>query len=71
MEYIGGFLMAIPFILWIGIWIWAFFDALSWPEEVWREAGESKTLWLLLILVLQFFGTLFYWWRIRPKLMGQ
>lgn len=66
MEIVG----LLPFILWIGIWVWALFDAGSYPEEIWRRAGESKTMWILLILVLQFFGTLFYLLRVRPKLLA-
>lgn len=53
MEIVG----LLPFVLWIGIWLWALFDAVSF------------SVWLLLIFVLQFFGTLFYFWQVRPKLL--
>jgi Phospholipase_D-nuclease N-terminal len=56
---------------WSLIWLWAIFDANRYPDEVWRRAGKDRSVWLLLILVLQFFGTLFYLLRVRPELRAQ
>lgn len=39
-----------------------------YSDEEWRSAGESKSIWFLAILVLQFFGTLVYLVSVRPKL---
>jgi hypothetical protein len=54
--------------LWFVVWLWAMFDAGRYPDEVWRDTGESKTLWFLLILVVPFLGTLLYLVTVRPKL---
>ena len=56
------------FVAWGVVWLWALYDAVTRPEEVWLAAGESKIMWCLLIVVLQFFGTLFYVLWTRPKL---
>jgi hypothetical protein len=60
----------IPVLIWLAIWLWALVDAGGRPAQVWRQAGESKTMWMLLILVLQFFGTLLYLWRVRRRLIA-
>lgn len=38
------------------------------PDHVYEKAGESKGLWFLVVLVLQFFGTLAYFFWAREKL---
>jgi hypothetical protein len=52
----------------LGLFLWALIDAVSRPEEQWRSAGESKWVWIILILVLQFIGPLAYLLWIRRKL---
>ena len=65
MEFL---LLPIPVLL-IGVWIWALADIASHDDEAWRTVGESKTVWFLLVTVLQFFGTVAYLVGTRPKLM--
>lgn len=60
----------LPIIVWLSVWVWALVDAGSRGEEQWQRVGESKTMWMLLIIVLQFFGTIAYLWMIRPKLIS-
>jgi hypothetical protein len=62
------FLVLLPVLAWVALWLWTLSDAWRYSDETWRVAGESRTMWLLLILVLQFFGILFYLVWIRPKL---
>ena len=38
------------------------------PDEMYRQVGESKAIWFLVVLVLQFFGTLAYYFLVRPRL---
>lgn len=57
-----------PVLLWLVGWLWALYDAGSRDAALWRAAGESKATWFLLILVLQFFGTLAYLLWVRPRL---
>jgi Phospholipase_D-nuclease N-terminal len=50
------------------LWLWTLLDTARFSDAAWRAAGASRTMWLLLIFVPQFFGTLFYLLWIRPKL---
>lgn len=70
LEALGSILLGAALLGWVGLWFWALFDSGRWDDETWRAAGESKTTWFLLILVFQFFGTLFYLASVRPKLQA-
>ena len=39
------------------------------PDHVYLKSGESKGLWFVVVLVLQFFGTLAYFFIVRDKLI--
>ena len=67
MRILEGGLLA-PFLVWMGLWLWSLVDAARYPTELWIEAGESKTLWLLAIFVFQAVATIFYLLVMRPKL---
>lgn len=56
-------------VLLVVIWLWALLDVGNYPEPIWREIGESKTTWMLLLLGIPLFGTLLYLRRIRPRLI--
>jgi hypothetical protein len=62
------FLVLPVLIGWGVLWVWALIDIGNRPDAQWRAAGESKTMWFLLVFVLQFFGLLFYLFSVRPKL---
>jgi H+/Cl- antiporter ClcA len=66
----GSVLLGFVLVGWLVLWIWTLMDSNKYSEEEWRAAGESKTTWLLLIVVFQFFGTLFYLLQVRPKLQA-
>lgn len=68
MEFVFGLLPIFLFIGWIVLWIWCLVDIRRFSPEAWRSAGESKAMWTLAIVVLQFFGTLFYLSSVRAKL---
>jgi Phospholipase_D-nuclease N-terminal len=51
-------------------WMWVLYDALRWDGAAWAEAGKSKVLWALLILVLPPLGVLTYLIAIRPELVA-
>ena len=70
LQAVGSIVLGLAVIAWLVVWIWALQDAGRYTDEEWRAAGESKTTWFLLILVLQFFGTLFYLLSVRPKLLA-
>ena len=69
-SVVGSVLVSLAALGWLAMWIWALQDAGGYPEDTWQSAGESKATWFLLILVLQFFGTLFYLFSVRPKLQA-
>jgi hypothetical protein len=57
--------------------LWAVIDIASTPESAFEEAGQSRTVWLVLILGLTFTGGLpglivaiSYLWGKGPKLAG-
>lgn len=51
-----------------GAWLWALVDIATRPQWVYKAAGESKGLWFVVVLVLQFFGTIGYLAMARPEL---
>ena len=66
---------AIPIVLMIGVllaygvfWVLMLREIAVRPDRVYQEAGESKGLWFLVVLVLQFFGTMAYFFWVRDKL---
>lgn len=57
------FILVLPFILWVYVLV----DALKLPSSNWDVAGENRTLWIVLIVVLGLLGALLYWLLPRPK----
>ena len=49
-------------------WAFMLYEIGTTSEEEFRAAGQSKALWFVVVLVLQFFGTLTYFFMVRPKL---
>jgi hypothetical protein len=50
----------------------ALVDIVRRPDWQWRLSGQEKTLWLLLVILINFLAipSLIYWFRIRPKLVA-
>jgi hypothetical protein len=67
-EGFGSILLGVGLLAWAALWVWTLYDAGSYSDDVWRSVGESKPIWFLAILVLQFFGTLVYLVSVRPRL---
>jgi hypothetical protein len=59
-----------------GITVWGVVDALQRPDAVWAAAGQNKTTWVVLMIVLAFLCglgwvvALIYLLSIRPKLIA-
>jgi hypothetical protein len=49
-------------------WIWSIVDATRTPEHVWTAVGQSKILWIVLIVVLGVVLSLVYVLWPRPEL---
>ena len=54
----------IPFVF----WIWTLVDALRHPDERYLATGQSKIVWILVIIFLGALGSLIYLFVARGKL---
>jgi hypothetical protein len=86
MEMVGnvgslgaGFLVVFLIILWvilvfgsIALFVIVLVDIIKRPDWQWKVARQEKTLWLLLVILVNVLGipALIYWFSIRPKLMA-
>ncbi len=61
-------LFVLPFLAYGVFWVWMLFEIGKRPDWVYERTGQSKALWLIVVLVLQFFGTLGYFFLVRDKL---
>lgn len=65
----GTFLVfALVAIAFTGVWIWSLVDALRFDDRRWIEAGQSKILWVLLLVFLGLLGSILYVVMCRPSL---
>lgn len=46
-------------------------DATRRPPEAFEEAGRSKTVWVVVQIIVPVFGTLAYYAWIRPRVRAQ
>lgn len=59
------------FIVWLVAVVWwliVLIEALRLPDEAWVHAGQSKMLWVLLMVFLGVIGTILYVVIVRPAL---
>jgi hypothetical protein len=47
--------------------IWSVLDAALRPDGAWQAAGQSKVVWVLVILFMPLVGSLIYFAAVRPK----
>jgi hypothetical protein len=55
----------------VALWLWILSLALRVPRERWDEAGQSKPLWIFLIVVLSVPGAALYLAFVAPSLSSQ
>jgi ABC-type multidrug transport system fused ATPase/permease subunit len=60
--------LAVPFLAAFVWWLLMLVDALKFSDASWSAAGESKVLYVLLMVFLGLIGTLLYVLIARPKL---
>lgn len=53
------------------LWLWGLVDALKIPDDRWAAAGQSKLLWVLVIVFLGLLGAVLYAVIARPTLTRQ
>jgi hypothetical protein len=69
----AGILFLLIFAVAIGgfvFWIYAFVDALRWPDYTYKAAGSDKIVWALVVGLVGWIGALIYWFVIRSKLVA-
>ncbi|MGN6089217.1 MAG: PLDc N-terminal domain-containing protein [Actinomycetes bacterium] len=74
MEALGALFILLGFGIGVGmlvLWVWSLVDALRTPDARWRMAGQSKLLWVLLIVFLHVLGSVLYALIARPALRAQ
>ncbi len=59
---------AIIMLAFFAVFVWGLVDALRRSDEEWAAAGQSKWLWVVVILVAGVIGVVLYWFMVRPKL---
>ena len=62
---VGGIAILLVFLAALGFWIWTLVDAVRRPDGSYR-AG-SKVVWVLVIVLAGFFGSLVYVFAGRPR----
>lgn len=50
------------------MWIWGLVDSIQRPDWAYQQTGSSKTMWLVLIIVLGFIPAMIYLFSVRPRL---
>jgi hypothetical protein len=53
------------------LWIWGLVDALRISDNRWATAGQSKLIWVLVIVFLGVLGAILYAVIARPALTAQ
>ena len=62
-------LIVVAAVIGFGVfWLWMLYEIATRPDAAYERAGQSKALWFIVVLVLQFFGTLGYFFMARDKL---
>ncbi len=49
-------------------WIWSLVDAIQRPDAEWEQAGQNKLIWILVIVLIGFIGSIIYLLVARPQL---
>ena len=67
---LGLFVLLILLAALVGFafWLWALIDALQRPEAEWQRAGQSKLVWILVMIFLGLLGSFIYLVVARPRL---
>jgi hypothetical protein len=61
-------LLAVAGIAGFAIWMLALLEVLRTPDEVWREAGQDRLVWALVVVFLSFVGAVLFLLIARPQL---
>lgn len=42
------------------LWLWSLVDALRIPDQSWNAAGQSKLVWVVVVILLGLLGSILY-----------
>lgn len=62
-------LIGVVIIVWLAVTVWwliVLVEALRRPEQDWAAAGQSKVLWIVVMIFLGVLGTILYVFIARP-----
>ncbi len=49
-------------------WVWSLVDAIQRPDADWEQAGQSKLVWILVLVFVGIIGSFIYLLVARPSL---
>jgi len=64
----GSFIVLAVFALGAALWLWSLVDALRTNDQTWNAAGQNKLVWVVVIMLLGFLGSILYVAFPRPAL---
>ena len=60
-QFPGGTLVVLAVIaIGAALWVWALIDALRINDQTWAAAGQSKLVWVVVIILLSVLGSILY-----------
>ena len=66
MEVVGGVVLLLVLLGFLGFWVWSLVDAVRVPDDSAFRAG-SKVIWVIVIAVTGFIGSVVYLAVGRPR----
>jgi heme/copper-type cytochrome/quinol oxidase subunit 2 len=68
-----GLSLLVVLIILVGLagfafWLWTLIDALQRPDTEWQRAGQSKLIWVLVLIFVGVIGSIIYLVVARPQL---
>ena len=58
-------------IIAIVLFVWGLWSTVTTPQEAWRRAGEKRSMWLAMQLIMPVFSAVLYLGTVRPRLQGK
>lgn len=65
-----GLLFGVGGLATLGLLVWSLYLILTTPQDVWEASGMSQVLWLVVVLVLPFVGSVLFLTIARPRVTG-
>lgn len=59
--------MGVVVLAYTAFWVWTLVDAATTPDEAWREIGQSKLVWIVVMALVGAASIVYVCWP-RPQL---